>query len=299
MRIVLGFDGSDAARVAHQFILHRAWPPATEVVVVAAAAPVVDWGAMVPATTGVPAIADLRDLTARADEAADELRAHGLTASVDAEIGDPAGRIAECAERSFADLIVVGNRRRGPFASAVLGSVAATLVDHAPCPVLVARSTNATRMLLAADGTPSSRDIPRLLDSWGPAFHGLPVEVLSVAVRNDAITPWVTGDEREEDLVDHERVAQGVADELMELGWHAAAIARFGIPDREIVGAAETWGADLIVTGSRGIGTIRRLVAGSVAHDVLLHSSSSVLVMRGHVWAKVHHPARVGMPALA
>ena len=299
MRIVLGFDGSEAAQVALQFILHRAWPPATQVAVVGAVAPVVDWDAMTPASAGMPAVAGVHDLTARADDAASALVLRGLEASADVAIGDPADRIADRAERWFADLIVVGNRRRGAFASAVFGSVATHLVDHAPCPVLVARAETASRMLIAADGTSSSRDIPRLLDSWGPGFRGLPVEVLSVAVRDDAITPWVVGVERQEDLAEHERIAESVAAQLAALGWTAVPLARFGVPDRVIVEAAQECRADLIVTGSRGIGTIQRLVAGSVAHDVLLHTRSSVLVMRGHVWAKLHHPARVRAPALA
>jgi nucleotide-binding universal stress UspA family protein len=291
MRIVFGFDGSDAARVAHRFILDRAWPAGTEVIVVGAVMPVVDWSVVGTGATESWTAVELRELTACADVVAAELRTRGIGATVNVGVSEAAGRIAEVAERTYADLIVVGNRRRGPIASAVLGSVAAHLGDHAPCPVLVVRSPVVTRMLLATDGTPSSRDIPRLLDSWGPAFRNLPVEVLSVAVRDDFIPPWVTGTERPEDLDEHERIAEGMADELMELGWHAAALARFGVPDRAIVEAADEWGADLIVTGSRGIGTIRRLLAGSVAHDVLLHAASSVLVMRGHAWAKVYRPA--------
>lgn len=299
MRIVLGFDGSEAANVALQFILHRAWPPATQVAVVGAVPPVVDWDVMALGAAGMSAVAGVHDLTGRADEAASALVLRGLEASADVAMGDPADRIADRAERWFADLIVIGNRRRGAFASAVFGSVAAHLVDHAPCPVLVARADTASRMLIAVDGTPSSRDIPRLLESWGPAFKGLPVEVLSVAVRDDAITPWVAGVERQEDLAEHERIAAFAAVELAALGWSAVPLARFGVPDRVIVDEAEACRADLIVTGSRGIGTIQRLVAGSVAHDVLLHTRSSVLVMRGHVWAKLHHAARVGAPALA
>jgi nucleotide-binding universal stress UspA family protein len=142
-------------------------------------------------------------------------------------------------------------------------------------------------MLIATDGTPSSRSIPTVLSSWGPAFRGLPVEVVSVAPRHAFVTPWAHHEPEDapgvEDLMFHRDIARYVADELIELGWHSAAVARSGEPDREIVAAGQEWGADLIVTGSRGIGTLHRLLTGSTAHEVLLHTRSSVLVMRGQV----------------
>ena len=67
----------------------------------------------------------------------------------------------------------------------------------------------------------------------------------------------------------------------------AAAVAKLGEPSRQIIDTGRECGADLIVTGSRGIGTLRRLVGGSVAHDVLLHARSSVLVVRGQVPARI------------
>jgi nucleotide-binding universal stress UspA family protein len=149
-------------------------------------------------------------------------------------------------------------------------------------------------MLLATDGTPSSRTIPRVLAAWGPAFHGLPVEILSVLPRAGFVTPWGAGS-TDDDLVIQEEIAEGVADEMMELGWHAAAAWKSGDPSQVIVSEGREWGADLIVTGSRGLGTLHRLVAGSVAHDVLLHARSSVLVVRGQVPAA----ARDSVPSFA
>jgi len=47
-----------------------------------------------------------------------------------------------------------------------------------------------------------------------------------------------------------------------------------------IVETSERIGADLVVIGTRGLTGIDRLLLGSVARNVLLHSSASVLVVR-------------------
>jgi nucleotide-binding universal stress UspA family protein len=291
MRILIGVDGSRAADVACELVASRTWPSGTRVNLLGVTESV-GWsesepGVARPDTTGLQAVLQ---------ERAEMLRRCGLSVQHSVDAGRPGELLAERAAEWFADLIVVGSRGQGPLASAIRGSVSAHLVDHAGCPVLVARSAEATRMLLATDGTASSRSTPRVLAAWGNAFRGLPVEVISVAPRDAFVTPWGVGyeDERETtgpDLVLHAGIAEAVADEMIELGWHAAPVARAGDPVREIVSAGAEWGADLIVTGSRGISTLRRLMAGSVAHDVLLHARSSVLVVRGQVPADIREPA--------
>jgi len=52
-----------------------------------------------------------------------------------------------------------------------------------------------------------------------------------------------------------------------------------GRPAHEIVGYAETHGADLIVMGTHGYGTVRRFLLGSVADQVLRQATCPVLVV--------------------
>lgn len=53
--------------------------------------------------------------------------------------GYPPDALTDYAEKSGADLLVVGTRGRGPIASMVLGSTSHRIVNNAPCDVLVVR----------------------------------------------------------------------------------------------------------------------------------------------------------------
>ena len=53
-----------------------------------------------------------------------------------------------------------------------------------------------------------------------------------------------------------------------------------GPPSQVIVEEAESWGADLIVMGSRGLGAWSRLLLGSVSSAVVHHAKCSVEIVR-------------------
>ncbi|XP_060575360.1 universal stress protein Slr1101-like [Ruditapes philippinarum] len=53
-----------------------------------------------------------------------------------------------------------------------------------------------------------------------------------------------------------------------------------GRPGEVIVKTAEDMNADVIITGSRGMGTIRRTILGSVSDYVMHHSSVPVIVCK-------------------
>jgi nucleotide-binding universal stress UspA family protein len=75
-------------------------------------------------------------------EAAMELAAQaGIEADGEILEGDAADEIVSLADNREADLIVVGSRGYGPLAGALLGSVSSAVVQHAQCPVLVAKKT--------------------------------------------------------------------------------------------------------------------------------------------------------------
>jgi nucleotide-binding universal stress UspA family protein len=71
-------------------------------------------------------------------ELADEL---GVATKVFARQGDPADAILDVAEEQGADLIVVGNKGMTGAKRFLLGSVPNKVSHHAPCSVLIVRTT--------------------------------------------------------------------------------------------------------------------------------------------------------------
>jgi nucleotide-binding universal stress UspA family protein len=81
------------------------------------------------------------DVEATLQEAAEEVSAAGVTVETFAREGDPADAILDVAEERGADLIVVGNRGMTGAKRFLLGSVPNKVSHHAPCSVLIIRTT--------------------------------------------------------------------------------------------------------------------------------------------------------------
>jgi len=69
--------------------------------------------------------------------------------------------------------------------------------------------------------------------------------------------------------------------ELLGRGVKAEAILRIGYPFEEIVLVANHFNVDLIVIGSHGRSSIRRLLLGKTAERVVEHADCPVLVVKG------------------
>ncbi len=87
------------------------------------------------------AIDDKGDVEDRLEEAAKVVKEVGAEVDTHAIKGEPADVIIELAEREQADLIVVGNKGMTGAKRFVLGSVPNAIAHHAPCNVLIVRTT--------------------------------------------------------------------------------------------------------------------------------------------------------------
>ncbi len=311
MRILLAIDGSAPAAVALELVDHIAWP-AGSVIRVAAA---LEHGSDLVGNPHIPPLhaasanaapAELeaasgggtRDagisLARRYDEALDaavlDLDEPGRTVERILLRGRPASSVIEEAESFGADRIVVGHRGHGRLPSMLLGSVSAEIVDHAHCPVLVARRSTVGSILLAADGSRGAEQAERFLLQY-PVFGEAPVRVVSVA---EVGMPWSTGMspgvydqviESYTEAVDVARseckaIAAAAASRLADAGYQAVGDAPEGDPATEIVAAATDLGIGLIVTGTRGHRGLTRMILGSTARKLLVHAPCSVLIVR-------------------
>lgn len=87
------------------------------------------------------AISPREDVDATLEAAAAIAREAGLSVNIYARQGDPADAILDVAEEQEADLIVVGNKGMTGAKRFLLGSVPNKVSHHAPCSVLIIRTT--------------------------------------------------------------------------------------------------------------------------------------------------------------
>jgi len=99
----------------------------------------------------------------------------------------------------------------------------------------------------------------------------------------------------------HQQLATAVDDAVATLrraGSIADGEVREGDPSDQLMRASKARGADLIVVGTRGLRGLGRLLLGSVARNVLLHTSASVLIVRP-VRERIEAKEPIGVFALA
>ncbi|HEV3000334.1 MAG TPA: universal stress protein [Solirubrobacteraceae bacterium] len=143
--IVVGTDGSETAKEAVRQAVDLAKAVGAKVQLVSAYEPVsgqrireerqqapddVQWS-----------INPREDVDATLDDAAGIAAEAGVDAERFARQGDPADAILDVAEETKADLIIVGNKGMTGARRFLLGSVPNKVSHHAPCSVLIIRTT--------------------------------------------------------------------------------------------------------------------------------------------------------------
>lgn len=245
--------------------------------------------------SGVPMDAGTRvRLMGDLEAAADSVRASGLKAEVALLEGDPSNEIVKRARTGPTDLIVMGTHGLRGFDRWILGSVAARVVERAPCAVLTVPH--------APDGAPPAASLGDkilcpvdLEDSEGTLEAAFSIKeaakgqlvLLHVldelgqyqAAAGLARTDWAAvRDGLERDAQQRLcRAARAAGHEVA-----AESLVVCGKPYREILKAASSQAASLVVMGIHGRNPIERLFLGSTTLHVLRHARCPVWTVRAH-----------------
>jgi len=195
--------------------------------------------------------------------------------------------IAACAGAIGADWVVVGTHGRTGIPHLLLGSAAERTAREAPCDVLVVRGESgplegSAPIVVGVDfSEPSQRaalcaaELARVTGARLVLVHALDLGMPLVTAYDVSVPQPVIDEAR--------AAAQARLDTLSsELGDGidvTLEIARTAASDA-LIEAAEAAGADLIVTGSRGLGGLKRILLGSVAERTLRTAPCSVLTVK-------------------
>lgn len=281
MKVVVAMDGSKYGRWAAQWVgripfRKRPGVRALHVVDVAALrAPFVPHPAMIGYEVYLQA--ERTRLENRAKKAAAEAAALLKTLKLRGTVSVAKGHVAPAIlahAGGRGGLVALGNRGLGDFDRIFLGSVSAQVTLHAPCSVLVVKQPPRPirRILLAVDGSKASdRALHFLLRDVKPAKKGgIEVTVLYVLPSFAYSEVAVTGI----------NLAHRYADRLEAAGYRVKEAYMPGDPADEIMKAARSRRADLVVAGAKGLSAVGRFLLGSVSTKLVRHCPCSILVVR-------------------
>lgn len=205
----------------------------------------------------------------------------------------PAWAVIRRADEWEADLVVVGaNGHSALGGRLILGSVSQRVLYEASCSVRVARARRGEtdsplRIVIGVDGSPySNAAVDAVYRRVWPT--GTEVRLVAVVDTVMAITPdpsqpsimkWIEVGE-EDNWEQVRQIFEPSADKLRSAGLDAAVMIRRGNPKGEVVAEAESWGADCVFVGAKGMRGIDRLLLGSVSSAVSARAHCSVEVVR-------------------
>jgi nucleotide-binding universal stress UspA family protein len=186
--------------------------------------------------------------------------------------GDPADIILEFSKKNYG-LIVMGARGENEKDTYAVGSVTKKVIMHTGCPMLIVKKVSPlSNLLICVDGSENSVNaldyVLRLAEKMGST-----VTLLNVQEQRLYESSPKTAEELGNNILLKALGAVGKkkakVDKKLE----------FGVVSDRIVEVAEKGNYDLVVVGSRGLGTVKRFLLGSISDDVSYKAKCSVLIV--------------------
>ena len=203
--------------------------------------------------------------------------------------GSPKDLIPLASRKWATDLILIRAHNRTDFRNLMLGSVAKSVVESAPCSVEVVRVVDETyssrdkrnfRILLATDGSGASLTASQVVadTNWPKSTEVKVVSVVNpVTYSLEEIGLW-----RDKGT---DRAHRAIGQAVQALKNAPLKITGEVIADRVVRGIldrARNWDADLIVLGTHDRRGLKRFFLSSISTAVAKRAHCSVRVVRGH-----------------
>jgi len=200
------------------------------------------------------------------------------------------GGLIEVVEEVNPEVLVLGSLPSGGRGQVVIGSTADWLLHASPVPVAISpreyRSYTGklTRLTCAYSATPDSIDVVRRCFEWAERF-GVPVRVITFAVRGKTMYPPEVGLDVEDSILD---AWASHAREILENLKTEAIVSEdvvlqvvTGHSWKEALDKAEWQDGEILALGTRPRGDIRRVFLGSRSAKIIRESPVPVLVLPG------------------
>ncbi|MDP6979689.1 MAG: universal stress protein [Myxococcota bacterium] len=224
---------------------------------------------------------------AKAREAIVEKGITNVTVEID-EAEDTDGAIADAVRTHGADLVVMGSHGHSGLKRAFLGSVAERTLRSSPCPVMVVKEDAKkadepiSRILIPVDFSPHAKKAVDVATALARRV-GASIDVLHVIDTPPDFVPYASlfGVELEQKMQKSaaEELAP-IAKSIEEVNVPVSLHTVRGQPSIAVSKAAEKFGSDLIVMGTRGASGLAHVLLGSVAERTIRTSRCSVLAVR-------------------
>lgn len=231
------------------------------------------------------------------------------TAEAKAAPGSPAEVLVEEAEKSGADLLVVGSVGMTGARRFLLGSVPNKVSHHVGTDLLIVKTDRPDasggdyqRVLVGTDGSETATRAVEMASGLAAALNIKPLIVCAfeppsdeelAKLRsdvNDPLVQWKAG-RTQRDTPDEfrwriagaaqaEDILERASTHAVKAGAEPEVRAVEGPPAENLISIAEDEGFDLIVVGSVGMMGAKRFKLGNVPHRISHHSPTDVLILR-------------------
>jgi len=277
-RILFGTDGSASALAAARHLSHLAHDRQVHVHIVT-----------VLAVHTPENVAET--LLNQAREALGNFPGHITSAMSRAEsTGEIVDILIATAQYADVDLIAVGACGRSALDRFFIGSVAEGMARHADRPVLIARDSVISPLVIAGiDGSTASHEAARFVAGNLPKERSLHlVHVIAppsgAVLAVDPVIAGVYYQAADQQITSEQEQLSAdlgaLRDELAIEGRQVTTQITIGNASAELIRVAEAQHAGLVVVGARGLTGIDRFLLGSVSERVVRHAPCSVLVYR-------------------